>query len=78
MDMVEEIYTDKAVQRTLINLPGFRFHPTEEELVGFYLTKKLECGHQLSFDRIIPTLDLYQYDPWELPGTPDPLQLRFS
>ncbi|KAH9308168.1 hypothetical protein KI387_036079, partial [Taxus chinensis] len=47
-------------------LPGFRFHPTEEELVNFYLKKKLE-GQQFSPD-IIGTLDLYKHDPWELPG----------
>ncbi|GLJ25015.1 hypothetical protein SUGI_0478850 [Cryptomeria japonica] len=47
-------------------LPGFRFHPTEEELVGFYLRKKVQ-GQQFGFD-IIGTLDLYRYDPWQLPG----------
>ncbi|GLJ25017.1 hypothetical protein SUGI_0478880 [Cryptomeria japonica] len=47
------------------DLPGFRFHPTEEELVGFYLRKRIQ-GQSFSFD-IIGTLDLYRYDPWELP-----------
>eukprot|EP00253_Pinus_taeda_P011611 PITA_11611 len=50
------------------NFPGFRFCPTEEELVDFYLKKRAQAGHPLNFDRVIPTLDLYRYDPWELPG----------
>ena len=62
-------------QRELMSLPGFRFYPTEEELLDFYLKKTVHDDHQLNFDRIIPTLDLYRYDPWELPGTV--LTLRF-
>ncbi|KAJ8754739.1 hypothetical protein K2173_012128 [Erythroxylum novogranatense] len=50
--------------------PGFRFYPTEEELVSFYLRNKLEAIrddlNQL-IDRIIPTLDIYEFNPWELP-----------
>ncbi|KAI4381354.1 hypothetical protein MLD38_007433 [Melastoma candidum] len=26
-----------------VMLPGFRFHPTDEELVGFYLKRKVQC-----------------------------------
>ena len=69
MDLVEQIYNDGYVVGELIDLPGFRFYPTEEELVGFYLKKQIQGGHLLNFDIIIPTLDLYRYDPWELPGT---------
>ncbi|XP_078434488.1 NAC domain-containing protein 35-like [Wolffia australiana] len=47
-------------------MPGFRFHPTEEELVDFYLRRKVE-GKRFSFD-IISFLELYRYDPWELPA----------
>ncbi|XP_008813634.1 NAC domain-containing protein 22-like isoform X1 [Phoenix dactylifera] len=47
-------------------LPGFRFHPTEEELLDFYL-KRVALGKKLNFD-IIGTLNLYRHDPWELPG----------
>lgn len=46
--------------------PGFRFHPTEEELVGYYLRRMLQ-GHKLPI-KLIPTVDLYGYDPWELPA----------
>ncbi|KAK9030646.1 hypothetical protein V6N11_032063 [Hibiscus sabdariffa] len=47
-------------------MPGFRFHPTEEELVEFYLRRKVE-GKRFNVD-LITFLDLYRYDPWELPA----------
>ncbi|KAK7257053.1 hypothetical protein RIF29_30746 [Crotalaria pallida] len=46
-------------------LPGFRFHPTDEELVGFYLRRKLD-KKPLSLD-LIKQIDIYKYDPWDLP-----------
>ncbi|CAI0438457.1 unnamed protein product [Linum tenue] len=46
-------------------MPGFRFHPTEEELVEFYLRRKVE-GKRFNVD-LITSLDLYRYDPWQLP-----------
>ncbi|KFK42139.1 hypothetical protein AALP_AA2G216200 [Arabis alpina] len=45
--------------------PGFRFHPTDEELVLMYLCRK--CASQLIPAPIITELDLYRYDPWDLP-----------
>ncbi|WVZ67891.1 hypothetical protein U9M48_016908 [Paspalum notatum var. saurae] len=47
-------------------MPGFRFHPTEEELIDFYLRRKVE-GKRFNVD-LIAFLDLYRYDPWELPA----------
>ncbi|KAI4375515.1 hypothetical protein MLD38_013375 [Melastoma candidum] len=47
-------------------MPGFRFHPTEEELVEFYLRRKVE-GKRFNME-LITFLDLYHYDPWELPA----------
>lgn len=47
-------------------LPGFRFHPTEEELLEFYL-KKMVLGNN-SCSEVIGYLNIYQYDPWILPG----------
>lgn len=47
-------------------MPGFRFHPTEEELIEFYLRRKVE-GKRFNVE-LITFLDLYSYDPWELPG----------
>ncbi|XP_058769235.1 protein FEZ-like [Vicia villosa] len=46
-------------------LPGFRFHPTDEELVGFYLKRKVQ-QRPLSIE-LIKQLDIYKYDPWDLP-----------
>ncbi len=48
-------------------MPGFRFHPTEEELIEFYLRRKVE-GRRFNVE-LITFLDLYRFDPWELPGT---------
>ncbi|XP_015956861.1 protein FEZ-like isoform X1 [Arachis duranensis] len=48
-----------------IMLPGFRFHPTDEELVGFYLKRKIQ-QMPLSIE-LIKQLDIYKYDPWDLP-----------
>ncbi|XP_051132847.1 NAC domain-containing protein 104 [Andrographis paniculata] len=46
--------------------PGFRFYPTDEELVVHFLHRK---ANLLPFHPdIIPDLDLYPYDPWDLSG----------
>lgn len=45
--------------------PGFRFHPTDEELVGYYLKRKVE-GLEIELE-VIPVIDLYKFEPWELP-----------
>ncbi|XP_065865200.1 NAC domain-containing protein 6 [Euphorbia lathyris] len=50
----------------MVDLPGFRFHPTEEELLDFYL-KNMVYGKKLRFD-IIGYLNIYHHDPSELPG----------
>uniref|UniRef100_A0A803MCF9 NAC domain-containing protein n=1 Tax=Chenopodium quinoa TaxID=63459 RepID=A0A803MCF9_CHEQI len=47
-------------------LPGFRFHPTEEELLDFYL-KNMVNGRKMHHD-IIGFLNIYRFDPWDLPG----------
>ncbi|WOK97435.1 hypothetical protein Cni_G06143 [Canna indica] len=45
--------------------PGFRFHPTDEELVVQYLRRKVySCPLSAS---IIPEIDLGKFDPWDLP-----------
>ncbi|KAI3459982.1 hypothetical protein Pfo_016645 [Paulownia fortunei] len=46
--------------------PGFRFHPTDEELVLYYLKRKICCKrHRLD---VIGEIDVYKWDPEELPG----------
>lgn len=46
--------------------PGFRFHPTDEELVVHYLKKRV-ASVPLPVS-IIAEVDLYKFDPWELPA----------
>lgn len=48
--------------------PGYRFFPTEEELVSFYLINKLE-GNRQELHRVIPVIRLYEIEPWHLPST---------
>ncbi|CAI0450465.1 unnamed protein product [Linum tenue] len=48
-----------------VSLPGFRFHPTDEELLGFYLRRKVD-NKPLTIE-LIKQVDIYKYDPWDLP-----------
>ncbi|MBA0681067.1 hypothetical protein Goari_012727, partial [Gossypium aridum] len=50
-----------------VPLPGFRFHPTEEELVGFYLRQKVD--NKCLAIELIKEIDIYKYDPSDLPKT---------
>ncbi|XP_010935813.1 NAC domain-containing protein 53 isoform X2 [Elaeis guineensis] len=45
--------------------PGFRFHPTDDELVSYYLKRKVS-GKSLRIDAIAE-IDLYKCEPWDLP-----------
>ncbi|GER35054.1 NAC domain-containing protein [Striga asiatica] len=44
--------------------PGFRFHPTDEELVDYYLRRKV-TGRRIDLD-VIKDVDLYKIEPWDL------------
>ncbi|XP_030522411.1 NAC domain-containing protein 90-like [Rhodamnia argentea] len=46
---------------------GFRFYPTEEELISFYLHNQLQGSLQDRLRCIIPVLDIYATEPWNLP-----------
>ncbi|KAH0881181.1 hypothetical protein HID58_068575 [Brassica napus] len=46
--------------------PGFRFHPTDEELVSYYLKRKV-MGKPVRFDAI-GDVDIYKHEPWDLAG----------
>lgn len=56
--------------------PGFRFHPTDDELVMHYLCRK--CASQQIDVPIIKELDLYKHDPWDLPGKKQWLDLGLT
>ncbi|XP_074269393.1 NAC domain-containing protein 17-like [Silene latifolia] len=45
--------------------PGFRFHPTDEELILYYLKRKI-CRRKLKLD-VIAEVDVYKWEPEELP-----------
>ncbi|TKV92452.1 hypothetical protein SEVIR_9G163500v4 [Setaria viridis] len=46
--------------------PGFRFHPTDEELITYYLTRKVS---DFAFaTRAIADVDLNKCEPWDLPS----------
>jgi hypothetical protein len=53
---------------TLDHVPvGFRFRPTDEELVNHYLKNKLLDNDSI-VNNVIPEVDVCKYEPWELPG----------
>lgn len=48
--------------------PGFRFYPSDEELVCHYLYKKVADHHQSASEGTMVEVDLHTCEPWELPG----------
>ncbi|XP_051137580.1 NAC domain-containing protein 100-like [Andrographis paniculata] len=46
--------------------PGFRFHPTDEELITYYLINKI--ADQNFTARAIGDVDLNKSEPWDLPA----------
>ncbi|KAG6473653.1 NAC domain-containing protein 92-like [Zingiber officinale] len=46
--------------------PGFRFHPTDEEIISYYLTPKV-VDHTFSA-RAMGEVDLNKCEPWDLPS----------
>ncbi|XP_020149593.1 NAC domain-containing protein 43 [Aegilops tauschii subsp. strangulata] len=44
--------------------PGFRFHPTEEELLTYYLVKKV-ASQRIDLG-VIPDIDLNKLEPWDI------------
>ncbi|XP_022751921.1 NAC domain-containing protein 71-like [Durio zibethinus] len=61
MDERNDVDNDEDVM-----LPGFRFHPTDEELVGFYLKSKIQ-QRPLPIE-LIKQVDIYKFEPWDLPN----------
>ncbi|KAL0904543.1 hypothetical protein M5K25_026668 [Dendrobium thyrsiflorum] len=46
--------------------PGFRFHPSDEELITYYLTHKISNFGFVT--KAIVDVDLNKCEPWDLPG----------
>ncbi|KAG6502720.1 transcription factor JUNGBRUNNEN 1-like [Zingiber officinale] len=65
MEKVERAEQEVEEEEEEAMLPGFRFHPTDEELVGFYLRRKVQ-KKRLSIE-IIREMEIYKYEPWDLP-----------
>ncbi|CAJ2629780.1 unnamed protein product [Trifolium pratense] len=65
MGAVSESASADAFSEVMSSMPGFRFHPTDEELVMYYLKRKI-CGKKLKFNVICET-DVYKWDPEDLP-----------
>ncbi|PNX76132.1 NAC domain-containing protein, partial [Trifolium pratense] len=65
MDIVTKLDNFDDKKEDEVVLPGFRFHPTDEELVGFYLQRKVD-KKSLRIE-LIKQIDIYKYDPWDLP-----------
>lgn len=53
--------------------PGFRFSPTDVELISFYLKKKFDGDEKCV--EVISEVEICKYEPWDLPGS---LCLSFS
>ncbi|KAF3788366.1 hypothetical protein EJ110_NYTH20971 [Nymphaea thermarum] len=64
--MDEELPMQVPPQQPLLP-PGFRLHPMDEELVVHYLKRKASSAPLPV--AIIGEVDLYKFDPWELPCT---------
>lgn len=65
--MASCLHASKKEEEEDVVLPGFRFYPTDEELLGFYLRRKAE-GKLLHIDQLIKHIDIYKCDPWDLPS----------
>ncbi|KAG8379476.1 hypothetical protein BUALT_Bualt07G0092500 [Buddleja alternifolia] len=56
--------------------PGFRFEPTDEEIVFQYLARKI-FSHPLPAS-VIPEINVFSFDPWDLPGDSEQDRYYFS
>ncbi|KQK15122.1 NAC domain-containing protein 87 [Brachypodium distachyon] len=56
---------DLLHQQQLVLAPGFRFRPTDEEIVSFYLNKKVKDNSFCT--TAIGEVDINKWEPWVLP-----------
>ncbi|XP_052874579.1 NAC domain-containing protein 89-like [Gossypium arboreum] len=57
--------TQMSIQASSM-FPGFRFSPTDVELISYYLKKKLD-GYDKCVE-VIPEIEICRYEPWDLPA----------
>lgn len=65
LEALRELIGEEVTEQGLP--PGFRFHPTDEELVTFYLASKVFNGGVEFCGVDIVEVDLNRSEPWELP-----------
>jgi len=74
MDAMEKYYSQRETMAVAVAVaeeeafdlpPGFRFHPTDEELITHYLSQKVLDNCFCS--RAIGEADLNKCEPWDLP-----------
>ncbi|KAL0843452.1 hypothetical protein Bca101_016697 [Brassica carinata] len=63
---VEPVGVSKDTMEASTVFPGFKFSPTDEELISYYLKRKMD-GLERSVE-VIPETDIYNFEPWDLPG----------
>uniref|UniRef100_A0A6N2MNY1 NAC domain-containing protein n=2 Tax=Salix viminalis TaxID=40686 RepID=A0A6N2MNY1_SALVM len=66
--MLIQLRLTREQDKKMEELPlGYRFYPTEEELISFYLHNKLEGERQERMQLVIPDISIYDIEPWDLP-----------
>lgn len=61
----KEVKVSECFGENSVFPPGFRFHPTDEELVLYYLKRKI-CRRRILLDAIAE-VDVYKWEPEDLP-----------
>ncbi|KAF2556146.1 hypothetical protein F2Q68_00012736 [Brassica cretica] len=56
----------KAWNHKMVDPVGYRFRPTDEEIVGHYVRPKSLESNTSHVDEVMNTVDIYSFDPWEL------------
>lgn len=70
-DLLDEKNVVISVATASTMFPGFRFCPTDEELISYYLKKKVEGS-----DKCVEVIS--EVEIWDLPGTHFPHSFFFS
>ncbi|XP_004241333.1 NAC domain-containing protein 40-like [Solanum lycopersicum] len=58
--------TEISIATASSMFPGFRFSPTDEELISYYLKKKLEGSDKCV--EVISEVEIWKHEPWDLPA----------